>query len=93
MPRRPKRKPPPPRGCLWIEEAADRVGVTVATLRNWRHLGKGPMSFMIARRIVYRITDLDAFVEGLYQAALNPPPNPDMRPPEPRLSRRPRRAG
>ncbi|MFD4563734.1 helix-turn-helix domain-containing protein [Streptomyces sp. NPDC058467] len=92
MPRRPQRKPPPPRGCVWIEEAADRLGVTVATLRNWRCSEKGPVSFKVARRIVYRIADLDAYLEEAYQAAVNPPPIPEIRPPEPRLPRRPRRS-
>ncbi|MFF4519442.1 helix-turn-helix transcriptional regulator [Streptomyces mirabilis] len=88
MPRRPNRQPPPPRGCVWIREAADRVGVTRATLYKWRSLGKGPKSFTVGRRAVYRIADLDAYIEGLYQAAMNPEPIPEMRPPEPRLPRR-----
>ncbi|MEV5472141.1 helix-turn-helix transcriptional regulator [Streptomyces sp. NPDC002387] len=87
MPRKPRREPPPPSGCVWIDEAADHVGVTVGTLYNWRHLGRGPRSFTIGRRAAYRIADLDAYLEELYQAAVNPKPIPEMRPPEPRFPR------
>jgi len=34
------------------------------TLRNWRHLGRGPAYCRLGRRIVYRQEDLDKFLEA-----------------------------
>jgi hypothetical protein len=75
-----------PEGCLWIEDAAIRIGVTLATLRKWRVKGKGPKGFPIGRFIAYRIADLDAYLEGQYQAAMAPDPTRllESRPAEPR---------
>ena len=39
---------------LTIAEAASLVRAPVATLRYWRHLGTGPRSFRLGRRVVYR---------------------------------------
>jgi predicted DNA-binding transcriptional regulator AlpA len=36
----------------------------VATLRYWRHLGTGPRSFRLARRVVYRLADVRAWIEA-----------------------------
>ncbi|MCZ4509920.1 helix-turn-helix domain-containing protein [Streptomyces sp. ActVer] len=85
----PKQKAP--EGCLWIEEAAPYIGVTLATLRKWRVEAKGPgrKGFPIGRYIAYRVEDLDAYLEAQYQAAVAPTPDAehDSRPPEPRLTR------
>jgi hypothetical protein len=85
-------KPAAPKGSLWIEEAAPYIGITLSTLRKWRLLGKavGPKGYPIGRFIAYKIADLDAYLEGQYQAALAPDPEQehDSRPPEPRLARR-----
>lgn len=43
---------------LTITEAADVVRAPVATLRYWRHLGTGPRSFRLGRRVLYRYADL-----------------------------------
>jgi DNA-binding transcriptional MerR regulator len=43
---------------LTITEAADLTRAPLATLRYWRHLGTGPRSFRLGRRVVYRRTDL-----------------------------------
>jgi hypothetical protein len=37
-----------------ITEAAAIVRRPVATLRYWRHLGTGPRSFRLGRRVVYK---------------------------------------
>lgn len=47
---------------LTIDEAAERVRVPVSTLRQMRYRGTGPASAIIGRRIMYRISDLDAWV-------------------------------
>ncbi len=48
---------------LSITEAADLPRAPVATLRYWRHLGTGPRSCRLGRRILYRRDDLQAWVE------------------------------
>ena len=40
---------------LTITEAASIVRAPVATLRYWRHLGTGPRSFRLGRRVLYRV--------------------------------------
>jgi excisionase family DNA binding protein len=47
---------------LTIAEAADLLRAPVATLRYWRHLGTGPRSFRLGRRVLYRRDDLYAWI-------------------------------
>ena len=47
---------------LTITEAANIVRAPVATLRYWRHLGTGPRSFRLGRRILYRHDDLVSWI-------------------------------
>ncbi len=47
---------------LTLTEAAARLRTPVATLRYWRHLGIGPDSFRLGRRVVYRRDDLDRWI-------------------------------
>ncbi|WP_100500664.1 helix-turn-helix transcriptional regulator [Geodermatophilus chilensis] len=49
---------------LTITEAAELLRAPVATLRYWRHLGTGPRSFRLGRRVLYRYDDLQALVEA-----------------------------
>ena len=49
---------------LTITEAAELLRTPVATLRYWRHLGTGPRSFRLGRRVLYRHDDLQAWVEA-----------------------------
>ncbi len=85
MPRIPRKPPPPPAGCMWIDEAADYIGVAKTTLYKWRQLGSGPRGFPGARRIAYRIAGLDAYLAECERRGNAP--NPELRPAE---SRRPR---
>lgn len=48
---------------LTITEAAELLRAPVATLRYWRHLGTGPRSFRLGRRVLYRRADLHAWIE------------------------------
>jgi excisionase family DNA binding protein len=48
---------------LTITEAAELLRAPVATLRYWRHLGTGPRSFRLGRRVLYRRNDLQAWVD------------------------------
>jgi excisionase family DNA binding protein len=49
---------------LTIIEAAALLRAPVATLRYWRHLGTGPLSFRLGRRVLYRYDDLHAWIEA-----------------------------
>jgi excisionase family DNA binding protein len=49
---------------LTIAEAAELLRAPVATLRYWRHLGTGPRSFRLGRRVLYRSDDLRAWVDA-----------------------------
>ena len=57
---------------LTITEAAELLRAPVATLRYWRHLGTGPDSFRLGRRVLYRRDDLTALLplRGLQRLAL-----------------------
>lgn len=46
-------------------EAAPYLGVSTHTLEQWRWLGKGPAYMKIGRRVVYRVSDLDAWMDSL----------------------------
>ena len=48
---------------LTITEAADLLRAPVATLRYWRHLGTGPTSFRLGRRVLYRREDLTTWID------------------------------
>lgn len=49
---------------LTIGEAADIVRAPIATLRYWRYLGTGPRSFRLGRRVVYRVADVQAWIDA-----------------------------
>ena len=56
---------------LTITEAADLLRAPVATLRYWRHLGTGPRSFRLGRRVLYRTDDLHAWIAEQHARALD----------------------
>jgi hypothetical protein len=43
-------------------EAARRLGVTVAALRKWRLLGRGPTFYRIGRSVRYKASDLESLI-------------------------------
>jgi hypothetical protein len=45
------------------KEAAKTMGLAVQTLRNWRHLRRGPAYVKLGRSVRYRIDDLMEFIE------------------------------
>ena len=89
MPRLAKTPTPAPPGFVWIQEASRKTGLSVKTLYNYRHLGKGPAPVSIGRKLAYREAEIDAFAAELQG---EPPADPkrlhDSRPPEPRRSPR-----
>lgn len=92
-------RPAPPKGALWIEDAAAYLGLELTTLRKWRLLGKdaaaGMHGFKVGRYVAYKISDLDAYLDSQYRAAAQPAPGRlhESRPAEARTtSRNPARA-
>jgi excisionase family DNA binding protein len=63
-PARPEHVSPRDQDLLTITEAAELVRAPVATLRYWRHLGTGPRSFRLGRRVLYRRDDLRTWVDA-----------------------------
>jgi hypothetical protein len=49
---------------LTPEEAAGVLRKPVATLRQWRYLGRGPAYIRIEHAVRYRASDLDRFIAG-----------------------------
>ena len=49
--------------------AACRLGLKVATLRAWRHRGKGPAFVRLGRAVRYLSNDLDEFLRANRHAA------------------------
>ena len=48
--------------ALTEREVAELLGLSVATLRAWRHRGKGPRFFRLGRSVRYLPSDLADFV-------------------------------
>lgn len=48
---------------LTTEGVADMLRTTVETVRYWRHIGKGPSSFKLGRRVLYALEDVEHYVE------------------------------
>ena len=60
------------------KELAELIGVPVATLNNWRSIGRGPRSFRLGRAVKYLVADVAAWIEQQQQAddrfqSFNPP--------------------
>ncbi len=55
---------------LWsVEDVSYYLGVPVATLYQWRVLGKGPAVRRVGRYLRYRPADVRAWVDGLDDVA------------------------
>jgi excisionase family DNA binding protein len=52
-------------------EAAARLGMKVATLRAWRHQGRGPAFLRLGRAIRYLSSDVDEFVQANRQRPMS----------------------
>ena len=60
---------------LTITEAAELLRTPVATLRYWRHhLGTGPRSFRLDRRVLYRSDDLRSWIAAQHDDQFCPAP-------------------
>lgn len=49
---------------LTVQEVAERLRVTPAAVRNWRLTRKGPPSFKICGRVVFREDQLEAWLDA-----------------------------
>lgn len=49
---------------LTVSEAAELLCAPVATLRHWRRLDTGHRSLRLYRRVLYRRSDLDAWIDA-----------------------------
>jgi excisionase family DNA binding protein len=45
-------------------EAAERLGLKVATLRAWRHQGRGPAYVRLGRAVRYLASDIEDFLRS-----------------------------
>ena len=50
--------------ALTEREVAERLGLSVATLRAWRHRSKGPRFLRLGRSVRYLPSDVDEFVRA-----------------------------
>jgi predicted DNA-binding transcriptional regulator AlpA len=50
------------RTILRLPEVSERLGIPVATLRYWRHLGTGPRSYKLGAKVVYDAAEIDRWV-------------------------------
>jgi len=50
------------------KELAELIGVPVATLNNWRSIGRGPRSFRLGRAVKYLVADVADWIEQQQQA-------------------------
>lgn len=54
---------------LRIDEVAARTGIAQSTLRWWRQSGQGPRSAKFGKRIVYRESDVEAWIDAQFTQA------------------------
>ena len=61
----PQQEQPAARALLDDVEVADRLNVSLQTVRNWRARREGPRYVKLGKRSVrYRPEDVEAFIEG-----------------------------
>jgi excisionase family DNA binding protein len=50
---------------LTTAEVAHLCRTSPDTVRFWRHVGRGPKSFKVGRRVLYQRGDVERWLEGL----------------------------
>jgi excisionase family DNA binding protein len=48
---------------LTTHEVAELCRTSPETVRYWRHIGRGPKSFKLGRRVLYSSDDVTAWIE------------------------------
>lgn len=51
---------------LTLEDLSNAIGAPVSTLRHWRLTGYGPQSAKIGRRVLYRRSDVESWLERAF---------------------------
>ncbi|UOX85318.1 helix-turn-helix domain-containing protein [Amycolatopsis sp. FBCC-B4732] len=54
---------------LTLPEVADRYRTTAATIRYWRSSGYGPKAVKVGRRVLFPLSELEAFDQRLLSDA------------------------
>jgi excisionase family DNA binding protein len=54
---------------MTTQEIAELLRTSPETVRYWRHIGRGPASFKIGRRVLYDRADVEAWVAAARQVA------------------------
>jgi excisionase family DNA binding protein len=49
-------------------EVAELCRTSSETVRYWRHIGKGPASFKLGRRVLYAAEDVEAWIAAAREA-------------------------
>jgi DNA-binding transcriptional MerR regulator len=50
-------------------EVAEKCRTSPETVRYWRHIGAGPASFKVGRRVLYAVADVDAWLTAARTSA------------------------
>lgn len=50
-------------------EVAELLRTSPETVRFWRHVGKGPRSFKVGRRVLYERRDVEEFIAAARREA------------------------
>lgn len=53
---------------IGVDEVASMIGVSASTVRWWRQTGKGPRSARIGKHVRYRLTDVEMWIESLFDS-------------------------
>lgn len=54
---------PAPTSLLTTQEVASLLRTSASTVRYWRHRGYGPQGIRTGRRVLYRASDVDAWLD------------------------------
>ena len=57
------------RRYLTTVEVADLARTSPETVRFWRHVGKGPKSFKVGRKVLYAVEDVEAWLANARDGA------------------------
>ena len=49
---------------MTTQEVAQTCRTSPETVRFWRHVGKGPRSFKVGRRVLYAVSDVEAWLDA-----------------------------
>ncbi len=50
---------------MTTSDLAERLRTPQSTVRYWRYIGYGPPGLKVGRRVLYRVTDVEAWLKSL----------------------------